>query len=245
MNGFNLQDSAQKLGASDFDELTPEQCVFNDTNDEETMRICRIWTPIGELDSCLASAKQAELFANGIVKKITAPKYDMCLAVDIDSVDEFEDFQRSAFLSISAVLNAYGEWKNKRERLLTGREGAFFEFGDIAQVIADLCTLRGITTYEGLNKIIIKLLDSWTIDNNTLEEEVDTLEHMALTANTTESQTLMMSAKHMAFINLRRSRLFSAANLALVHYKLKDMCAVEKKINNLRKKYLKNENQGK
>lgn len=176
-----------------------------------------------ELDSLLAQFRQVELASNSIQVKLSVEPLEACY----EMFGEDDDLVLQVYNTVENVLAQYNTWETQRDRLLTGRAGAFFDFAELTSVITDFARTFNCTTYSSLYDKMCECIEKYTNGedrNNPFYEILYQEESNIITEGSAETETMF---KVSAITALRASGKFTPFHLAYIVYKLKNVKELE------------------
>lgn len=179
-----------------------------------------------KLDGLLAQFRQVELATNSIQVKLSVEPLEACY----EMFGEDDDLVLQIYNTVENVLSMYNTWEKQRDRLLTGRAGAFFDFAELTSVITDFARTFNCTTYSSLYDKMCECIDTYTNGedhNNPFYEILYNEESNIMSEGSVENETMF---KVSAITALRASGKFTPFHLAFIVYKLKNVKELETSI---------------
>lgn len=227
---------------NDFDEIDGCECAIaipcNRTGDNKRYTLCLIWKALIKLKGLLDNAADAELRANGLerIKNTVEATNEVLYEGDTVKQSTLADMGVTA----TSIIFSYKEWKEKRERLLQGKAGAFYDFEELTVIIKNICVLLNVTTYNDLYAFLNNMLWKYNgkenvitdpfvvwLDSCKLElQTVPVIESGKSLFNFGEKQTAIQQLE-VWYNNSKSDRIYA---LAFIYYKLGYMAAVEHEI---------------
>ena len=228
-----LKDS--KIG-QDFDGLDINDCILvkKFEKNDNTYTFVGLWQYIMDLKKVLFDVNNYSLFITGanIYKEDDRKFYRVYEGTVIDN-----DYITVLSMEVSTVLMQYKQWKETRNRLFNGSEGAFYDFDELSGIINDISVLCNITNYIDLYNVIMSLIIPWTKTNNTLDRFINENNNILQTKSYSEGSAnfYVLMNKLYALNDLKHNRLFKIQNLSFILCKLSFMCDIERRISKIRK----------
>lgn len=148
---------------SDFDTLEGSECAIaipcEDKSKGERYTVCMIWDALIALKQLLDSSAVVELEANGLEKGSESVAIEDKVIYDGEKVPQSK--LSNMGVTATSIVFSYKEWKEKRERLLQGKAGAFYDFEELTVVIKNICVLLNAVTYADLYGFLKRMVQKF------------------------------------------------------------------------------------